>query len=453
MDVDMRGTEDAEAAKQRKDSLKEEVAQRLVALFKELPGHSGLESAYVKHRQGKLKVSGVLEREDFEETYKKTWDLFRRDRAREVQRRRRTKRNYARLNAGYTEEEAVYDPEEPEFQGEHRVKSMAEDYWKAEYYQRLCRDLEDFVPEREPRSAPRSDRLLDVFGAALRAHIAEQNRPTLTHELADFENPYMMKRSAAQRILQERCVRNQLDERCLPRLLDNQPDLVKLRAKAPMPPEVLEPLAAFRGDVRWHFDARERLLQKLRAADTALSALVSSAGDAAEVAQALPENAAADPAQVPGVHHPWRNHVGFESAVPRGVAGGTRFGRPEEALTAQISRLRYPTLQRVAHTLPADPKWRAHVAKSIEVLERSKQWDYASKLRAINSMKEVYDHLKPSHFYTSLLDEKLPINRVPSHLKKKYAPDADYVRTFPKKFIKKKTNTRYPLPLIKGSGK
>ena len=31
-----------------------------------------------------------------------------------------------------------------------------------------------------------------------------------------------------------------------------------------MPPEVLEPLAAFRGDVRWSFDSRERLRQKLR---------------------------------------------------------------------------------------------------------------------------------------------------------------------------------------------
>ena len=49
----------------------------------------------------------------------------------------------------------------------------------------------------------------------------------LTHELADFENPYMMRRSALERLLQERVVRNQLDERCLPRLLDRHPDLVK----------------------------------------------------------------------------------------------------------------------------------------------------------------------------------------------------------------------------------
>jgi hypothetical protein len=39
---------------------------------------------------------------------------------------------------------------------------------------------------------------------------------------------------------------------------------VKLRRQAALPPEMLEPLAAFRGDVRWHFDARERLEQKLQ---------------------------------------------------------------------------------------------------------------------------------------------------------------------------------------------
>ena len=43
-------------------------------------------------------------------------------------------------------------------------------------------------------------------------------------------------------------------------------DLVKLRREAPLPPEVLEPLAAFRGDVRWHFEATERLEQKLAGA-------------------------------------------------------------------------------------------------------------------------------------------------------------------------------------------
>ena len=36
------------------------------------------------------------------------------------------------------------------------------------------------------------------------------------------------------------------------RWLDSRPVLAKLRSKAQLPPEVLEPLHAFRGDVRWH---------------------------------------------------------------------------------------------------------------------------------------------------------------------------------------------------------
>ena len=54
-------------------------------------------------------------------------------------------------------------------------------------------------------------------------------------------------------------MRNQLDESLLDRWLDKQPALTKLRSKAELPPEVVEPLMAFRGDVRWSFDSRTRL--------------------------------------------------------------------------------------------------------------------------------------------------------------------------------------------------
>jgi len=292
--------------------------------------------------------------------------------------------------------------------------------------------------------ATRTDILSDVAADALRSHLLDQNRPVLTHEFADFENPYMMKRSALERVLQEHCVRNQLDDKVMHRLLDKQPDLVKLRREAPLPPEVLEPLAAFRGDVRWSFDARVRLQQKIEDANVALDTILGSGGDAAKVTGALPENADVDPDQVPGVCHPWRNHVGFESAVPRGVSGGTKFGQPMPDLQAQVLKLRYPTLQRVAHTLPADPKWRAHVVRTIRVLERSKNWDFKSKLDAINKLKEVYDQLKTTgQEYNAALDEKLPLNRVPSHLKRKYARDKQYVKTFRKRFLLKKSFTMY----------
>ena len=277
-----------------------------------------------------------------------------------------------------------------------------------------------------------------------------------------------------ERLLQERCVRNQLDERMLPRLLDAHPaarrcrfyvtcdhgqtgsrssaalgnaacshaftvsphefrvlchyfgaeevqhrgqirsqDLVKLRRQAQLPPEALEPLSAFRGDVRWSFDSRERLQQKLEGqflrscsgsvilwtffiwhtghngmvlevrgpGELALMAVAGVQGaiealkkspDVAELLEALPEKQTR--AHPSGLHHPWRNHLGFESFVPRGVAGGTKFGQPEEQLATELQQLRYPTLQRVAHTLPKDLKWRAHVVRSIRVLERNRHW-------------------------------------------------------------------------------
>jgi len=129
--------------------------------------------------------------------------------------------------------------------------------------------------------------------------------------------------------------------------------------------------------------------------------------------------------------------------VPTGVTGGTKFGQPMPALEEQVLGMRYPTLQRVAHTLPQDPKWRAHVVRTIRVLERSKDWDFKSKLSAINKMKEIYDQMRSSDEYTAALDEKLPLNRVPSHLKKKYARDKQYVKTYRKRFLLQKSFTRY----------
>jgi len=418
--------------------------KQLQWMFKEIPGQSSVTFCYVLHCKTavKPKVHPPLDAEAFEALYNEERHKFRTDRRFEILRRRRKRRNHFQLNAGYSEPEVQFQAEEPEFQERWRVQSIAEDVWKAEYYQQLYRKAHTDIPEVEPL-ATRRDRLADVFAASYRKHLLDQNRPVLTHELADFENPYMMKRSALERVLSERCVRNQLDERVMPRVLDKHPDLVKLRAEAALPPEVLEPLAAFRGDTRWSFDARERLAQKLEGVSSALEA-VEAWPSAADVAEALPENAPVDPNQVGGgIYHPWRNHIGFESLVPSGVAGGTKFGQPPTVLEDQVRRMRYPTLQRVAHTLPADPKWRAHVVRTIRVLERSKDWDFQSKLNAVNKMKDIYDQLKPSAEYTAKLDEKLPLNRVPSHLKRKFAKDKQYVKTFPKRFLLKKSFTRY----------
>lgn len=433
----------------------QQVRAQIKRMFRDVPGRVSQTFAYNAHRRAteqekkehnssrlRPKADLIEDQDFFEKLFKDERKLWWNGRRTEIRGRRNKRRNHFLLNAGYQEDDDVYEAEEPEFEADWRLKSILEDCWKSDYHVHLERLSKQMIPERQPL-ATRTDRTADVLASALRSHVTEQNRPVLTHELADFENPYMTKRSAMERLLSERCVRNQLDERVLPRLLEKEPTLVKLQGEANLPPEVLEPLAAFRGDTRWHFDARERLGQKLSTVDTALAAIVDTKGNPQAVQAALPENADVQPDQVAGLHHPWRNHVGFSSAVPKDFAGGQRMGQPMNAIDEQLLKLRYPTLQRVAHTLPKDPKWRAHVVRTIRVLERSKHWDFRNKLRAVNSMKEIYDNMRPSEYYNRRLDEKLVVNRVPSHLKRKYARNAQYIKTFPKKFLRKKTHEWY----------
>merc|ERR1719217_1411323 len=94
-----------------------------------------------------------------------------------------------------------------------------------------------------------------------------------------------------------------------------------------------------------------------------------------DVLAALPENKESSEPQ-PGINHPWRNHLGFQTAIPHGVTGGISMGRPIKPVDEFLQKVRYPTLQRVAHTLPKDRKWRAHVVQTIRVLERAKGWDF-----------------------------------------------------------------------------
>lgn len=430
-----------------------EAMEQISHLLRSVRGNVSATTAYALYRRKALKpaASEILEYDVFYQCFQEERERYRADRRFDLRRKSQVRFNFRTLNSGYTEEVPVHEAEEPLFKEGARTQSIVEDLQKAAHYQRVCRLAENSVLGESGRHENRNDGISDTLAAAFRDHLVEQHRPVLTHELADYENPYMMKRSALERLLQERCVRNKVDERNLRMVLDRRPDLIKLRPEATIPPEVLEPLAAFRGDTRWHFTPRERLVQKLEGVTSAVASLVASKGDAKKMIRNLPENIPTDASAVIGTRHPWQNHIGFESAVPRGTAGGTKFGQPTPPLAEQLLKMRYPTLQRVAHTLPDDPKWRAHVTQTIRVLERSKNWDFKSKLRAVNSMKEIYDNLRPSEEYTQGLDEKLVLNRVPSHLKKKYAKNEQYVRTFPKNFKKDKMFTYYRHSLVRSN--
>ncbi|KAL8441576.1 hypothetical protein Emed_007540 [Eimeria media] len=163
--------------------------------------------------------------------------------------------------------------------------------------------------------------------------------------------------------------------------LNRRSDLVKLRLGAKLPPEVVEPLAAFHGLTTYSFDKRTRLGQK---ADAIKRAVDAAHRGMDKVLEGMPENQRSD---LIHKNHPFCNHFGFVSAVPWGTVGSVTMGAEKGVVEKELERIRYPTLQRVAHTLPKDPKYRAVVAHAIRVLERSSGWDFESKVKVTGDDK------------------------------------------------------------------
>lgn len=286
------------------------------------------------------------------------------------------------------------------------TETLAEDRFKAEIYELMTKQIKNDKYQIDEKS----DRFGDTALKAMREDLLNVNRPVLTNELADYSNPYMMKRQILEKILHSQCVRNRNDERLVRHVLDKRADLQKLRSQAEMPPEVIEPLFAFHGITRYSYNHFENLDNKLESIKIAVEEIKQSESKDSDefvrtVVDKLPEN---QPSDEISQFHPFANHFGFESAVPYGKAAGLERGRPLNRLDSELRKVRYPTLQRVAHSLPVDPKYRKSVVHAIRVLERSKGWDYHDKLHAINTMKEVFDNLASSRKYDHWLDKALP---------------------------------------------
>ncbi|CDJ45840.1 hypothetical protein, conserved [Eimeria brunetti] len=283
------------------------------------------------------------------------------------------------------------------FTEEAQTVSLIEDVHKAEVYQEICSKLDD-------------------------------NRPTLANELTDFDNPYMLKREALKRLLEERGTRNALDESMIDEYLDRRPDLLKLRLSAKLPPEVIEPLAAFHGLTNYNFDKRTRLQQKVNAMFRAVEA---ADRELDKVLGNLEENQRSD---MKHELHPFRNHFGFVSAVPTGTAGSITMGREESGTDKELMMIRLMLL------VPFTD--RAIVAHAIRVLERSRGWDFKDKVKAINTLIEVYNHLPPSATYERKLDEAFPVFRMPGMTRFTKSRNSVYCRGL--KYIRSLT-TQKPL--------
>ena len=395
----------------------EDVEQFIFKTLREYPGLVGPDRMWQWWRAKSGAPESTDQKSKFREIFKTLRKQYGDERGKEkskLRRRREARRQHRQMtNVGYTEPDPMPEVTSELFTEEQARNSLVEDRWKAEYYFSACSEIDSTYP-----TAPiTSDKLTDVLRQSLRMHAKDQVRPVLTNELADSSNPYVMKRSSLERLIHHSVVRNKLEESLVDKLLDANPSLTKCRAQADAPPEVLEPLNAFRGITEWSFDPRVRLEQKLGEVNNLIDGIMNQPGASSNAWR---------------FNHPFRNHFGFETTAQDARTGGWNVGRPQSREAAEMRKMRYPTLQRVAHSLPKDLVYRSSVIHSINILERSKGWDFDDKTRAINTMKEVYDTLPSSSNYKDRLNRALPLKRPDARKKDGMRP----LKTFPVSFAK-----------------
>ncbi|GBE60035.1 DNA double-strand break repair rad50 ATPase, putative [Babesia ovata] len=269
-----------------------------------------------------------------------------------------------------------YDITTPLFDADRETETLVSDVKKAAAYDDVQSMLSALRPVRQDAL---TDRLEDVMSRAIERNVARLERPVLFNELSDFESSYAMNRAAMRNLLANRCTRNAFEETRIERFLDRL-KISEQRLDAPLPPEAVEPLMAFQGYSSYSFDPCVRDESFLKRLGT-------------------PEEYPVGPDS----KYPFRNYFAFDSCIPNDVTGSIRMGKRRPSPS-----IRYPNLQSVAHSLPADRKYRAVVSNAIRTLERSKGWDHASKVKAINRLVQVYNNLAPSRYYSRVLDKAVP---------------------------------------------
>lgn len=286
------------------------------------------------------------------------------------------------------------------FSEQSETASLVEDVSKASRYE----DLKEMLECSMPKSPITSDRFIDVMTRAIEKAISSIERPVLMNELSDYESAYAMKRAAVRNLLLNRCTRNSFEETRIDKFMDSQIGLYRQRFNAPVPPEVVEPLVAFSGISYYSFCPLKRLEQKLDGIKTLLDGIRQGNQ---QVFEELPEFKSREG------RYPFRNYYGFKSKIPKGVTGSIKMGKE-----VNEEEIRYPNLQCVAHSLPKDQKYRSIVSHAIRVLERSRGWDHASKIKAVNRLIDVYNYMASSGHYSSTLDKAIPLVRRKKSIKR-----------------------------------
>ncbi|KAK1443249.1 hypothetical protein BgAZ_201250 [Babesia gibsoni] len=285
----------------------------------------------------------------------------------------------------------------PLFDSETETMTLVSDVQKATAYDDVQAMLASIRPVPQDKI---TDDFLHIMARAIEYNIARVERPVLFNELSDYESSYAMQRAAIRNLLINRCTRNAFEETRVDKFIDKL-KLSSQRLNAPLPPEAIEPVIAFRGYATYSFDPCRRLAQKLTNMQRLVQAIVKNDTDF------LASLGTSAECQVgPLSKYPFNNYYGFESCVPKDVTGSIKMGKPVAG-----DSVRYQNLQSVAHSLPKDRKYRSVVTHAIRVLERAKGWDHKSKIKAINRLVQVYNNLAPSRYYERVLEKSIPLVR------------------------------------------
>ncbi|GAW79949.1 hypothetical protein, conserved [Plasmodium gonderi] len=324
--------------------------------------------------------------------------------------------------------------------------TLIEDIYKSYIYSKAFTTLSNQYRTKHTIS----NDFLHVMICAIRNSILEKVNPTLVNEFGVFKNPYMlMKNSLFNYILHEQ-VKNPYEESLIYEHLNKKTylNILKLES-ADTPVQVYEPLVSFHGDVNYNYDMREKfsdimqtMIRLLRLitissetssfskdseqsiSDTTNKAYhsdgsyydkqgttsTSSPNSSEEmnllnnVLKILPENISTH-----FENYPFENLKSFKTNIKKQYIGGIKNSKPLNVQDEELNHMRYPNLQSVSHSLPKDAKYRDNVIHAIKVLERSKYWDHSSKIKAINTLIDVWNNMHSSDHYEHLLDKSLPV--------------------------------------------
>ncbi|SCM07555.1 conserved Plasmodium protein, unknown function [Plasmodium chabaudi adami] len=261
---------------------------------------------------------------------------------------------------------------------------------------------------------------------SIKKYLLEKIKPALINEFSVYTNPYMLLKNSLHNLILHEHVKNCYDESLIENYINKKTSLNILKINsADVPVEVYEPLVSFHGDTHYNYNVQDKFKLSINTFLSILDTIQKGGVDSPnkseqnessnkmkyedmsilinDILKKLPENI-----KYPFENYPFENLKSFKTNIKKKYIGGIKNNKPANVEDEEIAHMRYPNLQCVSHSLPKDPKYRDNVIHAIKVLERSKHWDYNSKIKAINTLVEVWNNMNKSEHYEHVLDKALP---------------------------------------------